>query len=416
MNSNGIYKKAADYVTVLFNEYPNPNLLFHNIDHTRNVVGRAQEIASHYKLSEQDMQVLYVAAWFHDTGHLFSELHKHEEKSVEIMRKFMQNETQDEDLIEKVAECIHVTRMPHEPKNLLQEIMCDADTYHFGTKEFRKTNKAIKKEYELRNYNTLTFEWEKHTLELLETHQYFTSYCKSLLEEGKEENIKRVKKKYSKTANSNTANQLFHNQEETKDDGKKNPTSGLITRGIQTMLRLASENHLELSSMADGKANILISVNAIIISVILSVLLRKLEVDKHLTIPTIIFLSFSVITIVIAILATRPKITEGKFTKADIISKKTNLLFFGNFHKSTMEEYQWAMAAMMKDKDYLYGSLIQDIHQLGVVLGRKYMLIRIAYNVFMTGIIVSVIAFTLAVVLHHPSSTTIVTTPNVPPL
>jgi hypothetical protein len=150
--------------------------------------------------------------------------------------------------------------------------------------------------------------------------------------------------------------------------------------------------------------------------VILSVLLRKLEVDKHLTIPTIIFLAFSVITIVIAILATRPKITEGRFTRADIISKKTNLLFFGNFHKSTLEEYQWAMASMMKDKDYLYGSLIQDIHQLGVVLGRKYMLIRVAYNIFMIGIVVSVIAFTLAVVLHHPSGTTIVTTPSVPPL
>lgn len=182
------------------------------------------------------------------------------------------------------------------------------------------------------------------------------------------------------------------------------------------MLRLTSENHLQLSGMADGKANILISVNAIIISVILSVLLRKLEVDKHLTIPTIIFLTFSVTTIVIAILATRPKITEGRFSKSDILSKKTNLLFFGNFHKSTLEEYQWGMSAMMKDKDYLYGSLIQDIHQLGVVLGHKYKLIRIAYNVFMIGIVVSVIAFTLAVVLHRPTETTIITTPTEPPL
>ena len=65
---------------------------------------------------------------------------------------------------------------------------------------------------------------------------------------------------------------------------------GLMTRGIQTMFRLTSDNHLELSGMADGKANILISVNAIIISVILTVLLRRLEIDTHLTIPTIIFL------------------------------------------------------------------------------------------------------------------------------
>ena len=182
------------------------------------------------------------------------------------------------------------------------------------------------------------------------------------------------------------------------------------------MLRLTSENHLELSNMADGKANILISVNSIIISVILSVLLRRLEVDTHLTIPTIIFLFFSVSTIVLAILATRPKISEGRFSKNDILSKRTNLLFFGNFYKSSMDEYQWAMGTMMKDKEYLYGSLIQDIHQLGVVLGRKYKLIRAAYNVFMIGIIISVVAFGFAVAFHEPGNTTIISTPSTPPL
>ena len=168
--------------------------------------------------------------------------------------------------------------------------------------------------------------------------------------------------------------------------------------------------------MADGKANILISVNAIIISVILSVLLRKLESEQYLTIPTIIFLVFSVITIVIAILATRPKITEGRFSRQDILNKKTNLLFFGNFHKSSLEEYQWGMKTMMQDKDYLYGSLVQDIHHLGVVLGRKYKLIRVAYNIFMIGIIVSVLAFGIAVALHDPVETTIITTPTSAPL
>ena len=69
--------------------------------------------------------------------------------------------------------------------------------------------------------------------------------------------------------------------------------SSFMTKGVQTMLRLTSDNHVELSGMADGKANILISVNAIIISVILTVLLRRLQVDTYLTIPTIIFLAFS---------------------------------------------------------------------------------------------------------------------------
>lgn len=235
-----------------------------------------------------------------------------------------------------------------------------------------------------------------------------------LLDDGKRENIEWARKKYLKATSANTSNTIFNEAAASETETKQK--SNLVSRGIQTMLRLSSQNHLHLSDMADGKANILISVNSIIISVILSVLLRKLEVDAYLTIPTIIFLVFSVSTIVLAILATRPKISEGRFSKNDIVGKRTNLLFFGNFYKSSLDEYKWAMSTMMQDKDYLYGSLIQDIHQLGKVLGRKYKLIRAAYNVFMIGIIVSVIAFGIAVAFHSPQDTTVIYTPSTSPL
>jgi len=158
----------------------------------------------------------------------------------------------------------------------------------------------------------------------------------------------------------------------------------------------------QIASFSDGIIvfSILISVNSIIISVILSVLVRRLEVDTYLIIPTVIFLTFSVATIVLAILATRPKISQGVFSREDIMNRKTNLLFFGNFHKASFEEYEWGMSQLMRDQDYLYGTLIKDIHQLGVVLGRKYRLLRIAYNVFMVGIIVSVLGFAIAVILN----------------
>ena len=123
---------------------------------------------------------------------------------------------------------------------------------------------------------------------------------------------------------------------------------------MQTMLRLTSANHIKLSDMADSKANILISVNAIIISVILSILLRKLQTDPYLTFPTIFFLASSVATIVVAILATRPKLSSGLFMEEDVTNKKTNLLFFGNFHKMPQANYENAMRTMMKDPDYLY--------------------------------------------------------------
>ena len=405
MEYHSVYKKAESFVKDLFQQYANKNLLFHNLEHTQSVVERTKEISLQYSLSENDQFIVYTAAWFHDTGHLLVDPSKHEIKSVELMKAFIAKYSAEEEIIRQISDCILATKMPRNPQNELQKILCDADTYHLGTKEFKTTNKQLRKEYELRNIPEPPGGWRKASLDFLLAHEYYTDYCKKLLNEGKMNNIERLRKKLDipeETLNESpsSAASIFGGEEETdkKEGGKQK--SGLMTRGIQTMLRLTSDNHLELSGMADGKANILISVNAIIISVILTVLLRRLEIDTHLTIPTIIFLAFSVITIVIAILATRPQITQGVFSREDIINKRTNLLFFGNFHKASLEEYEWGMSQMMKDQDYLYGSLIKDIHHLGVVLGRKYKLIRIAYSVFMIGIIISVIAFTLAVLLN----------------
>ncbi len=298
----------------------------------------------------------------------------------------------------------------------MEEILCDADTYHFGTKEFKVTNKQVKKEFALRGYSMLLQNWVSNTVEMLEKHVFFTTYCKILLEERKRKNIEWLKRKNQNVIADNTHQTLFSTR---SDNGKEKKDSGnLLARGIQTVLRLTSANHFHLSEMADRKANILISVNSIIIGVILSVLIDKLSDTPYLTIPVIIFLASCLTTIIIAILSTRPKITEGVFSKEDILSKKTNLLFFGNFYKSSLEEYQWAMSTLMKDTEYLYSVMVKDIHQIGVVLGRKYKLIRLAYTVFMVGLIISVLSFFVAALLNygHTENATTITNASGSPL
>ena len=398
MDANNLYKKTEQYVTDLFNDNKIPGLIYHNFDHTRSVVDRTKEIAGHYYLSEKDMLAVYIAAWFHDTGYLFTDAAHHEEKSVELMKEFMATQSQDEKLVEKIGEYIMATRPPHQHSSLPEQIICDADTYHFGTKDFKESNKKVWEEFNLKGTIVDEKEWAAKTLELLKHHHYYTKYCQDQLEEKKQKNMKKIKKhleEHEEVAENGTTTSL---SEMHKDK------SGLMSKGIQTMLRLTSENHLKLSDMADRKADILISVNAIIISVILGVLMRKLEEVPYLTIPTVIFLLVSVVTIVLSISATRPQISGGTFTQQDILDKKTNLLFFGNFHRVTLDDYNTAMKEMMRDTDYLYDSLIKDIHTLGMVLGRKYRLLRLAYNIFMIGIVVSVLAFGIAVFFFHTST------------
>ena len=188
---------------------------------------------------------------------------------------------------------------------------------------------------------------------------------------------------------------LNHKKEELSF--KKNKVE-LPERGIETMFRVALRNHITLSDIADTKANILLSVNAIIISLVLSNLVSKLDnpSNDYLIWPTVIFTGFTVVSIILSILATRPNVTQGKFSKQDVAAKKVNLLFFGNFHKMELNEFEWAMGEMMQDRDYLYGSLTKDLYFLGLVLNRKYKLLRLTYSVFMVGIVVSVLSFAVA--------------------
>jgi hypothetical protein len=157
-----------------------------------------------------------------------------------------------------------------------------------------------------------------------------------------------------------------------------------------------SESHNNLSQMADSKANIMISVNTIVISIMVSVLLGKLQFYPEFIIPTIILVGVCLTAVVFAILATRPNISGGTFTREDIQNKQVNLLFFGNFYNMQLPDYDWAMKEMMNDKDYLYGSMIKDIYFLGVVLARKYKFLRWSYSIFMYGLIAAILAFAIA--------------------
>ncbi|MDB5200053.1 MAG: metal-dependent phosphohydrolase sub domain protein [Chitinophagaceae bacterium] len=416
---NNLYKKIEHYVTGLYETLQDDTLVFHNINHSQSVVDRTKEIAGHYHVNEKEMLILYTSAWFHDTGYLFTEPSKHEVMSADVMKKFMLDHTNDTGLINEIENCIMATKSPRNPANLLQQIICDADTYNLGTKEFKETNKRVRKEVELKTGHVDKLEFLKGTVKLLEEHQFYTTYCKDLLSATKEVNMKKLKNKIEKWE-AKKEDQKEKDKEDIPESNKlsdlEKDKTGLVSKGIQTMLRLTSQNHLKLSDMADSKANILISVNAIIISVVLGVLARKLQEETYLKIPTLIFLTSAVITIILSILATRPKISEGKFTPEDITAKKTNLLFFGNFHKASFEQYNDAMKKMMVDTDYLYGSLVKDIYYLGVILGRKYWLIRLAYNVFMIGIIVSVIAFVIAVSIHDAAPVNTIITGSGSPL
>ncbi|NBP68269.1 MAG: hypothetical protein EBU52_05950 [Cytophagia bacterium] len=279
------------------------------------------------------------------------------------------------------------------------QVLCDADLAHLAKCDILEHGKRLRNE--LSSIRNMNFDsdaaWLRFNISFFKAHSYFTEYGQQVLQPLKKKNLKILKQQLKAL---NGQNGFEDDAEEAEPAKHKADKNGRTERGIETMFRTTSENHVTLSGMADTKANILISINSIILSIIVSVLFRKLEEYPQLLVPTLMLVATCLATIVLAILSTRPNVASGQFTREDIQQKKTNLLFFGNFHNVELKDYEWGMRQMMKDYDYLYGSMIKDIYFLGKVLSRKYKFLRLAYTIFMFGFVTSILAFLLAMMMN----------------
>lgn len=389
-----IIEQAKAYVTDYFEKNHKPIYTYHNLAHTENVVKHAGKIAAIMEFSEENMEVVILAAWFHDTGY-FDGFMKHEKISGEIADKFLKEQNYPSEKIAKVICAIQNTKIPYTTCECdISMVLCDADLQHLASKNFMKTSDKLREERTaLTNHEFSTKTYWEETLNFLKRHSYRTDYGKKVLAKKKEINIQKVTEK----VNSYQIKEIQKLNDKLIKLENQNLKLKMPQRGIETMFKVTSRNQINLSSIADSKANLMISVNSIIISAIFFIFKNIMEVP-HFIIPCLILLTVSLITITYSVLATRPNVTSGTFSEEDVEKKKVNLLFFGNFHKMDVTDYSKALKGLMVDYDDLYDSLIKDQYYLGMVLGKKYNLLRRSYTIFMFGLIISVLSFIFAAI------------------
>ncbi|WP_276388642.1 Pycsar system effector family protein [Eudoraea chungangensis] len=385
---SSILEKTESFATELLVSHLDPKYLYHNLRHTQRVVKSTYELIEALELATDEKEILILSAWLHDVG--YTRGHKnHEKESCIIAEEFLSSQNYPKERIEKVKSCIMATVMHHQPTNLNEEIIRDADSSHFAQKSYLETCELLREELALLGIASFNVkEWLGENIKMLRTkHHYFTDYAKSEWQPKKDKNLSRLIK------SKKTIKEIVK-----KEAIKAKYKNESPDRGVQTLFRVSLKNHLTLSDIADTKANILLSVNAIIISLVLANLIPKLDnpSNAYLIYPTVVFLVFSVTSMVLAVIATRPNVTSGEFSKEDVTNKKVNLLFFGNFHKMSLNDYEWAIQEMVKDKEYIYSSLTKDLYFLGLVLNRKYKILYWTYTIFMIGVIISVMAFGVA--------------------
>jgi predicted metal-dependent HD superfamily phosphohydrolase len=404
-----VLSAARHYATDIFTHKVSPEFVFHNLDHTEAVAEACSQIAEYYHLNDEDRFVLMLSAWFHDTGYSTGKVDGHEEISVQIATQFLQQHNVSDSIQQRVSSCIRATHMPQSPISQVEKILCDADLSHLSTEDFKAMNQLLKQEREnLLGQKIPKKDWRKGNIKFLQEHKYFTEYAQQFLESKKQENLIALSKKKNDKEDIEEVDTFPYVSLTTKRDEKSLQKSA--ERGIQTMFRITSGNHLRLSSMSDNKSHIMISVNSIIISIVISVLFGKLAANREYIVPACVLLAVCLASMSFSILATRPSVSGGRFTEEDIRNKKTNLLFFGNFYRMQLEDYQRAMNQMMNDGDYLYNSIIKDVYFLGIVLAKKYRYLRISYTIFMWGLIIAVVAFAIAAFIATNHTTTPVPT------
>ncbi len=385
-----IIEKADKFVFDLFKDELPKTFIYHNYTHTKRVLKSANEIIKNSEVSDTDAEIIRLAALLHDTGYIKTR-DGHEEESVKIATAFLNENNVPESVVSAVNTCIMATKFKDAPTSVLEKILRDADASHFGKDYFEEASEFLRKELELQDVKTFSSkEWLNENIEVLSTkHQFYTDYALKTWQKQKDENLAKLikgKKKDKKKMK----------QEKMKAELKAQAKDSSPERAIQSFYRIALKNHIQLSDIADTKANILLSVNAIIISLVLANLISRLDTNSYLIYPTAIFTLFCVISMILSIIATRPNVTSGQFTKEDVANKDVNLMFFGNFHKMELKEYEWAIDELLRDKEYVYSSMTKDLYFLGIVLNRKYRILRITYTIFMSGIIISVLAFAYA--------------------
>lgn len=367
--------------------------VYHNFYFAEETVESVQKIAAKSKaeLSDADHDNLALAAWFQYTGMAVQTDH-YQEKSAEIAGRYLAKQGLDKERIHQVGSLIRSTANGKSPSNALEEIYHDGLHLIYGRKTFFKKTELLRLEEEFRREEAFTEkEWSDHLLDLLVSVNFYTPYARKKYAPRKLEHLSKQKQNDVK-AEQNTLKKL---------------TGKNVGRGIDTLYRTGFRNHITLSRIADGKANMMISINTIVLSILLAVsgaglsFLENFFYDSPgFALPVLILLLSSLTALVFAVFSAKPSVTEYKLgDNFDPNSTETNMLYFGNFLQLDKEDFVQYMDKLKIDQEQLYNDLSRDLYNLGLVLRKKYRLLTISYNVFVGGLVLSVLVFLVIYIL-----------------
>ena len=380
--------EAQAFALRLFGQRQDGRLLVHNYTFANAVASQVETIAAGENTSPEVLEHALLAAWLFPTGYLY-DYREPARFSLELARQFFSQAGYQEQ--EQVLNCILGLADSRPPESETERILSDAIQTVTYLQPGEQSLPLLRLEREfLLGQQYSKGEWAKILLEELLRVKLFTHYAQANFQPQLAQAIYNCRTVLEKQRNKEAAaddNSRFGSMEE------KTPV-----RGVQTFFRTNYRNHINLSAIADNKANIMISVNAILVSVLITFLsYRNIgENTPQILLPVVLFLVTGMASLIFAVLSARPKVTMLNQEGTPPEEVRRNVVFFGNFVTLRLEQFEEAMEEVFNDNELLYGNMVRDLYHLGKVLEKKYRYLSISYNIFMVGFIATVGTFLIA--------------------
>jgi len=357
---------------------------FHQYAHFKEVAKTAKKIAKKSNLDEEQTEILLLANWFRYSG-ITQQYENYHKISARMAAEFLTAKEYPVEKIKQVSNLILGTALESRPSEKLAGITYDASVAYMGKKGFTRDSNSLWVELEeVYKQEIKSKTWAQQEYDKLVKVQFYTEYANEKYQDRLADNLQHQRKLIEKAKKASIR----------KRTGKE------FGRGIDTLYRTSYRNHINLSSIADGKANMMISINTIILSAIVTLMATGMSFSGAFSIeefqfmvPIIILLVTVLISAIFAVLSARPKVTENSITSEDILSRKKSVLFFGNFITMRKQEFVESLDMLKRNQALLYDNMAIDMYFLGHVLDRKYRLIKHSYNIFMGGLILCVLSF-----------------------
>jgi len=189
-----LFHQAKAFILDKLKEELPAHLTYHCFDHTLDVCAAAEHLCNLEKISPFQKELVLTAALFHDSGFIVS-ASAHEEESCRIAAEYLPLYGYNSDELEAIKGMIMATKLPQMPKNLLEEIMADADLDYLGRDDFFPISEGLYQEFlcagVIDNYDN----WNKLQVSFFGNHHYFTHSAQQIRNQKKAENLALIKAK-----------------------------------------------------------------------------------------------------------------------------------------------------------------------------------------------------------------------------